>query len=158
MFLSPPPRIHLERSAVVLTTRACWLASVPPTGEYGRKAWQRMTTTMKIQTQTPAPQGRTPTARAAPSPDCLDGAGLEARPELKRQGDLFFVFFAVEEKNHRGECNGYVSGFSKSRNQASAVWIDGRRSGSTLDTMTTNHWSNVGKFNLQRCIWSYFCS
>lgn len=62
---------------------------------------------MTIQTQTPVPRRLTPTARAAPSPDSLDGAGLEARPRTKDKG-TFFVLFAVEEQNHRRECNAYI--------------------------------------------------
>lgn len=52
------------------------------------------------QTQTPVPRGRTPIARAAPSPDSLDSA------EKERQRDcVFFVLFSyeVEEQQHRRE-------------------------------------------------------
>lgn len=78
--VSALPRTHLVRSVAVSTTRACLLALAPPTGEYGRKAWWRTTTTMMIPIQTPAPQGQTPIAKAAPSPDSLDRPGLQGRP------------------------------------------------------------------------------
>lgn len=62
---------------------------------------------MTIQTQTPALLGRTPTVRAAPNPDSLDGVGHKARPITKDKG-TFFVKFAVEEQNHRRESNTYI--------------------------------------------------
>lgn len=44
-----------------------------------------------IQTQTPAPRGRTLTARAAPSPDSLHSAGLKPPvQELNTKGPFLF--------------------------------------------------------------------
>lgn len=70
----PYSRTHLGRSVAVLTTRACWLVSAQPTEDCERKTWQRTTTMTTTRTQTPAPQGQTPTVRAAHSPDFLDSA------------------------------------------------------------------------------------
>lgn len=52
---------------------------------------------MTIQTQTPAPQGRTRTARAAPTPDSLDSAGLKPRPRTKDKGT--FCLFCLQWRN-----------------------------------------------------------
>lgn len=106
-FSAPLPRTRLVRSVVILTTRACWLASTPPTGEYERKPWQRTTTTTTIQSQTPAPRGRTPTARAAPSPDSPNSAGLKARPRTKEQRDLFLFCLQWRNKITEENANAY---------------------------------------------------
>lgn len=78
VYLGVWSRIHSARSGAVLTTRASWLVSVPSTGGYGRNSWPRTSATRTIQTRTPAHLGPTPTARAAPTPDSLDSAGVRS--------------------------------------------------------------------------------
>lgn len=95
--LPQKPRIHSARSAAASTTRACWLASPPPTGGYERRAWRRTSTTRTTRTWTPAPPARTRTARAAPSLDFFFFFFLTLEGQrIRGKGNYFFCKWNVE--------------------------------------------------------------
>lgn len=104
------PRTRSERSVAVLTTRGCRLGSAPPAGGYGRRTWQKMSTTTTSRTRTPARLGQTPTVRAAPSPD-PEGPD-PTQPELFFCS-LFFGLFGGGYHANSSESRGLMFGYAE---------------------------------------------
>ncbi len=103
---------------------------------------------MRVQTQTPAPPGQTLTARAAPSPDSLDGA--------EEKGTFILLYLQwmnkITEENAMPRFKALVSlGFRVGvKLLLYSCCYREIRNGSVLFAFKTNniHWSNAGKFCL----------